>query len=182
MTAALTSPGHRPVADIATVLARWFLGGVFIYLGLNKALHPVEFLKLVRQYDVIEHHFLLNLIASALPWFEVFCGLFLILGLAVRGAAVMLVSLLVAFTVLILRRALAMQETSGLPLCAIKFDCGCGAGEVLICRKLIENGLLAIFATGLAFWRSGRFSLRHSIFSAESPSNGRVSRDDSSNH
>jgi len=29
--------------DIFTVLARWLLGAAFLYLGLNKALHPVDF-------------------------------------------------------------------------------------------------------------------------------------------
>lgn len=27
--------------DIAAVLARWLMGGLFIYMGLNKALHRV---------------------------------------------------------------------------------------------------------------------------------------------
>ena len=46
-----TSPSSwsRTAADTFAVLARWLLGAVFLYLGLNKALHPVEFLKLVRQ-------------------------------------------------------------------------------------------------------------------------------------
>ena len=40
--------------DAAAVLARWWLGCVFIYMGLSKALpHPEYFLKLVRQYDMV---------------------------------------------------------------------------------------------------------------------------------
>ena len=38
--------------NLFTVLARWLLGAVFVYLGLTKALHPVEFLKLLREYDL----------------------------------------------------------------------------------------------------------------------------------
>ena len=30
------------------------MGALFIYMGLNKALHPVEFLKLVRQYELVQ--------------------------------------------------------------------------------------------------------------------------------
>ena len=61
--------------DAAAVLARWWLGGVFIYMGVNKALpHPEYFLKLVRQYDMVTSPLLLNSIAAALPWFEVFAG------------------------------------------------------------------------------------------------------------
>src|SRR3974390_1850224 len=61
--------------DTATVLARWWLGAVFIYMGLNKALpHPEAFVKLVRQYHMVTHPVLLNSIGAALPWFEVYCG------------------------------------------------------------------------------------------------------------
>ena len=147
-----------------SIAARWTLGALFLYMGLSKALHPVEFLKLVRQYDLVHHHFLLNLIASTLPWFETFCGLLLVLGVAVRGSAVMLVAMLVPFTVVVLLRALAIREAGGLPFCAIKFDCGCGAGEVYICRKLAENVLLTILCVALFFWRSHRLCLRHAVF------------------
>ena len=47
-----TSRG-RPVAEMAAVLARWLLGAAFLYTGLSKALHPVDFLKLLRQYDLV---------------------------------------------------------------------------------------------------------------------------------
>src|SRR5881392_4191009 len=69
--------------DLAAMLARWVLGGVFIYMGLSKALNPVEFLKLVRQYEMVSNPILLNSIAAALPWFEVFCGVLLLSGVAV---------------------------------------------------------------------------------------------------
>ena len=76
----LDAPTKRKLADLAGVLGRWLLGGLFIYMGLNKALHPVDFLKLVRQYELVAHPYLLNSIAAALPWFEVFCGLLLVAG------------------------------------------------------------------------------------------------------
>src|SRR6476620_3739017 len=89
--------------DAGTVLARWILGGMFVYMGLHKALDPVEFLKLVRQYEMVNSSFVLNSIAAALPWFEVFCGLLLLTGVAVRGAALMLVAMLIPFTLLVLK-------------------------------------------------------------------------------
>lgn len=142
--------------DLAAVLVRWLLGGLFLYLGLNKALQPVEFLKLVRQYELVESPLLLNAMAALLPWFEVFCGLLLLGGVAVRGAALMLVLMLVPFTVLILQRAWALQAALAIPFCAVKFDCGCGTGEVLICGKLIENGVLLLLSGGL-LWGRGRY-------------------------
>src|SRR5437868_12250402 len=71
--------------DGVAVLARWFLGGLFIYMGVVKALNPAEFLTLVRQYNMVSVPFLLNSIAAALPWFEIFCGALMLTGVAVRG-------------------------------------------------------------------------------------------------
>jgi uncharacterized membrane protein YphA (DoxX/SURF4 family) len=145
--------------DVVALAVRWFLGGMFIFMGLSKALAPVEFLKLVRQYGIFENHFLLNFVASTLPWFEVFCGVLLVLGIAVRGVALMLIAMLVPFTIVVWQRALGIQEAKGLPFCAIKFDCGCGAGEVFICRKLAENFVLTGLSVGLVFWRGHRWAL-----------------------
>jgi uncharacterized membrane protein YphA (DoxX/SURF4 family) len=129
---------------------RWVIGGMFIYMGLSKALHPVEFLKLVRQYEMVQQPWLLNSIAAILPWFEVFCGALLVTGVLRRGAALVTVLMLVPFTFLVARRAFAIHAGQGTPFCDIKFDCGCGAGEVVICHKLVENGLLTVGALWLA--------------------------------
>ena len=153
----------RSGLDLATVLARWLLGGLFLYMGLNKALHPVEFLKLVRQYEWVQSPLLLNSIAAALPWFEVFCGVLLIVGVAVRGAALMLLLMLVPFTLVVLQRALAMQAALAIAFCAVKFDCGCGTGEVLICRKLMENGMLICLSCCLLAGRGRYLCARYGL-------------------
>ena len=162
-----TSPSSwsRTAANTFAVLARWLLGAVFLYMGLNKALHPVEFLKMVRQYDIVQSSLLLNSIAGALPWFEIFCGLLLLAGVAVRGTAVMLIVMLVPFTVLVFRRALAIQSAQHIPFCAIKFDCGCGTGEVFIYRKLVENFLLIVFSIWLLAGYGRKLCIRHSLMS-----------------
>src|SRR5438445_11021800 len=166
------TPGSN-VLDTFAVLARWLLGVLFVYMGLNKALHPVEFLKLVRQYEMVSSPFLLNSIAAALPWFEVFCGLLLLAGVAVRGTAVVLVAMLVPFTLLILKRALAVAAAQGLAFCMVKFDCGCGSGEVLICHKLLENCLLTLLACWLIAGASRKLSMRFSL--VPSPASTQVS-------
>ncbi len=156
-----------PVPDIVAVLARWLLGAVFIYMGLNKALHPVEFLKLVRQYDLVTNPFLLNSIAAILPWFEVFCGLLLLAGVAVRGSALMLAAMLIPFTLIVLRRALVIAAAQAIPFCAVKFDCGCGSGEVLICHKLVENCLLIFISAWLMAGRGRQLCLRFNLLNYE---------------
>jgi uncharacterized membrane protein YphA (DoxX/SURF4 family) len=155
----------RAAADIFAVLARWVLSAVFLYFGLNKALHPVEFLKMAREYDLVQSSLLLNLVAVVLPWFEIFCGLLLLAGVAVRGTAVMLIVMLVPFTALVFRRALALQSARHIPFCAIKFDCGCGNGEVFICRKLLENLLFIVFSVWLLAGYGRKLCIRHTLAS-----------------
>ena len=45
--------------------------------------------------------------------------------------------------------ALALHAGGAVPFCAIRFDCGCGGGEVAICRKLVENTILFGMAVGV---------------------------------
>jgi uncharacterized membrane protein YphA (DoxX/SURF4 family) len=149
--------------DTVAVLARWLLGALFIYMGTSKALHPEQFLKLLRQYEIAQTPLILNSVAAALPWFEAFCGLLLLAGIAVRGSALVVLAMLVPFTLLVLKRALAIHTAQAIPLCAVRFDCGCGSGEVWICGKLAENCLLICLSFWLLAGRGRQFCARHSL-------------------
>jgi uncharacterized membrane protein YphA (DoxX/SURF4 family) len=159
---------NRIALNLSAMLVRWLLGAVFLYTGLSKALHPVDFLKLVRQYDLVQSFWLLNSIAAALPWFEIFCGLLLLAGVAVRGAALTLILMLMPLTVLVFHRALALQSALAIPFCMVKFDCGCGTGEVLICHKLLENFLLILLAGWLLAGHGRQCSLRFDLIKSHS--------------
>jgi uncharacterized membrane protein YphA (DoxX/SURF4 family) len=159
---------RRVTLNVSAVLARWLLGAVFLYWGLRKGLHPVDFLKLVRQYDIVQSSLILNSMAAALPWFEVFCGLLLLLGVAVRGTALTLMMMLVPFTLLVLHRALLLQSALAIPFCAVKFDCGCGTGAEFICRKLLENVLLLLLSVWLLSGHGRQLSLRFNLLKASS--------------
>jgi uncharacterized membrane protein YphA (DoxX/SURF4 family) len=161
---AVPSTEARSALEVMALLARWLLGGLFIYMGLQKVMDPVEFLKLVRAYELVGQPVVLNSIAAALPWFEVFCGLLLLTGVAVRGAALMLLAMLVPFTVIVAKRALDLAATQGLPLCEIKFDCGCGTGEVVACYKVLQNCALIFLSGWLLTGRGRQFALRFSLF------------------
>ncbi|HLH53718.1 MAG TPA: MauE/DoxX family redox-associated membrane protein [Verrucomicrobiae bacterium] len=145
------------------VASRWILGGLFIYTGWTKAMHPEIFLKVIRQYDITTNPLILNSIAAALPWFEIYCGLLLLAGVAVRGAGLLVLLMLVPFTAAIFKRALAVSNLQHIALCAVRFDCGCGTGEVWICRKLAENLILMALTllplAGLGRLLSARFTL-----------------------
>jgi len=147
--------------ELVAVVARWILGSVFVYMGLIKAVHPVDFLKILREYNVVESYIVLNFIAAALPWFEVLCGLLLLGGIAVRGSALLLIGMLVPFTIAVLSHALAVQATKMIPFCAIRFDCGCGAGEVIVCHKLVENASLILLSLLLLIGRGNRWCFQY---------------------
>jgi uncharacterized membrane protein YphA (DoxX/SURF4 family) len=136
--------------ETGLVAARLLVGGTFVWLGATKALDPVGFLKLIRQFDVLHATWALNGTAALLPWFEIFCGLLLVLGVRPRAAALLQAVLLLGFTGLVLHRALALHRAGSIPFCAIRFDCGCGNGEVLVCMKLLQNTGLLLLAGWIA--------------------------------
>ena len=156
---ALQSPRFRPAAVL--LAARLVLGGMFVWMGLSKVYDPVGFMKLIREYQMVPDRFwwMLNLMATTLPWVEVLCGLLLIAGVALRGTALLLLTMLVGFTVVVTLRAIGIHDAGGIAFCDIKFDCGCGGGEVFICQKLPENIGLAVLSLVAIFSRSRRFCL-----------------------
>ncbi|MGQ0553459.1 MAG: MauE/DoxX family redox-associated membrane protein [Planctomycetota bacterium] len=151
------------------LLARLVLGGSFVWLGALKAADPAAFLVAVRQFGVVSdtHALSLNLLAATLPWVEIWCGLLLLLGIGVRGAALTLLLMLVVFTLAIFQRATQIQAAEGLRFCEVAFDCGCGTGIVPVCSKLAQNvGLLLMAALGCGS-RSERYCLRARLIGSQ---------------
>jgi len=96
------------------VLCRMILGGIFIYASLDKIVHPLEFTRIIDRYKLVPDIFI-NGLAFFLPWIELLAGLFLVLGIFVRGAAVILTGLLIIFLL-----ALGINTLRG-----IGGGCGC---------------------------------------------------------
>ncbi len=134
---------------VAMILARLIVGGVFVWLSIGKIQQPATFLKLIREYQLLPEQpaYAMNLTAIILPWVELLCGLLMVFGYWLRGASLMIFGLLVFFTGAVAYRAIGIYNDGGIAFCDIKFDCGCGGGEIPICDKLRENTAL----TGLAF-------------------------------
>ncbi|MFH0931123.1 MAG: MauE/DoxX family redox-associated membrane protein [Candidatus Zixiibacteriota bacterium] len=96
------------------LLFRLIVGITFVYASLDKIAHPDEFARAVYNYRILPG-FLINIFAITLPWIELFCGLFLILGLFIESA-----SLLILFLSLVFALALSLNFLRG-----IDIACGC---------------------------------------------------------
>lgn len=146
---------------VPLLAARLILGGMFLWMGFHKISDPVGFLKQVRMYQMVPEGtpFLLNSIAIVLPWMEVTTGAALILGMALRGAGLIQLGMLVVFTGAVFLRAMKIWNTEGTPFFEIAFDCGCGSGVVIIWTKLLTNVGLCLLTIIPILSRSRRFCL-----------------------
>lgn len=161
MTADTAKRPPWTAGQITLVTGRLLLGTAFLYLGVMKAMDPVDFLKQVRAYELISAPLLLNGVAITLPWLEMLCGLLLIAGVALRGTALVTLTMLIAFTAAVANRGLSLAEEQDARLCVIKFDCGCGTGEVFVCNKLAENSFLIGLAVLPLIWPRQRLRPRY---------------------
>jgi uncharacterized membrane protein YphA (DoxX/SURF4 family) len=99
---------------ILKLLARFILGGVFIYAGFDKILHPSAFAQVVYNYKILPDS-LINLTAIVLPCLELVLGIFLIIHFWMPGTVVMSNLLLITFI-----GALTFNVARGLDI-----SCGC---------------------------------------------------------
>jgi putative oxidoreductase len=112
------------------LIFRVIVGFVFIYASMGKIIYPAQFAEAVAGYQIVPHHFL-NLGSLILPWVEFFCGLFLIIGLRTRAAALVTSLMLIMFIVMIIINIYWEAPIT----------CGCfdSVGEDLGLRKVTEN-------------------------------------------
>ena len=90
------------------------LGLVFIYAGFLKVRDPIAFAGSVAAYKLLPY-FLNYLVAATIPWVELICGTFLIIGYKVRASAGIVAAMNILFITL-----LASTLMRGLDI-----DCGC---------------------------------------------------------
>lgn len=101
-------------AGFLPLIARLFLGGIFIYASADKILHPDNFARAVYNYQILPNG-LINLTALVLPWVELLLGVCLLTGVWLPGAVLWSNGLLWAFFL-----ALLFNHYRGLDV-----HCGC---------------------------------------------------------
>lgn len=94
--------------------ARLVLGGIFIWAGADKILHPAAFAQAINNYQILPGK-TINLTALILPWVELLLGTFLVLGIWLPGAVALANVLLLVFL-----GALVFNVARGLDV-----HCGC---------------------------------------------------------
>jgi uncharacterized membrane protein YphA (DoxX/SURF4 family) len=96
------------------LLLRLYLAGVFIYASLHKINFPAEFADNIAGYLIVPY-WLINPLAVFMPWLELVSGLFLLAGVRVRAASLLIGGMLVMFTVAVI--VALVQDTP--------IGCGC---------------------------------------------------------
>jgi len=132
---------HKLFADNRFELTvRFILGGIFIYASVDKIIAPAHFAKIIYGYYLFPEYFI-NLMAIFLPYLELFSGLFLIMGIYPRSAAIILGWLLFFFSIAITTNLIR----------GIEFDCGCFSvdepGYLLSAKQLLLRDILLLAFT-----------------------------------
>lgn len=119
---------------------RLLVGGVFIWAGLLKIFDPLGFAQNIANYRVFPQGISFFL-ALFLPWIEVICGAFLIVGIFRGTSSLLLSGLLSVFLVLIILTILR----------GIDVDCGCfgSIGRKLDYKLILMDSVLLFFSLNI---------------------------------
>ena len=120
------------------MIARWVLGGMFLFACYHKIVEPAHFAKIIYGYYLFPD-FSINLIAIILPFLELFAGIALILGIYPRSAVLIINAILFAFIVAISINLIRGHE----------FDCGCfsfgAAADTFSVVQLLIRDIVCFF-------------------------------------
>ncbi len=105
---------YPPPPDRLVWLLRLIVGGAFITAGALKIAGPEKFVLAVSNYRLVPHE-LLHAVAILLPWIELTAGAFVLAGVWLRPAALLLAGLTAVFFA-----AIVSALARGLNL-----ECGC---------------------------------------------------------
>jgi len=145
--------GQKKIKNAAVFLIRLFVGGLFVYAGLLKALDPHQLLADIQGYRLLPY-IPAVMLAFYLPYLEIVCGAALFIRKNEQGALVLLLGCTGLFLV-----ALVSAWARGLDISCGCFGGGNHAPQFLrwVLRDLLVAGLVAVLLN-----QSGASSRRRS--------------------
>ncbi len=150
-----------------SLVLRVYVGGFFVSASLSKIPLPAVFADATAAYQVVPY-FLVNLGATLLPWGEFVTGLFMIIGLRTRAAAVLIGLQLILFAAMVSAAMYWGTATT----------CGCydTVGEPIGWKKLVEHLVFFLFTMQIFFcdrlFTFGRGGFRSSLKGAAASTTG----------
>lgn len=102
------------------LFSRLVLGIVFMYASVHKMIYPGRFAQIIYGYGLFPSE-LINITAILLPPLEFFAGLFLVVGIYKRSAALIINIMLAVFIAAISINLIRGHE----------FDCGCFSSDMI---------------------------------------------------
>ena len=124
-----------------SLVARVFLGSVFLYASWDKILHPYIFSANIAAYEILPN-LTLRIASITIAWLEIMCGTFLVLGVWTRASAVLVGVLLFTFST-----AMVSAMARGLDISCGCFEAG-ASGDNVGWPRVMED----ILMLGGALW------------------------------
>jgi uncharacterized membrane protein YphA (DoxX/SURF4 family) len=140
-----------------TLPCRLLLGGLFVLAGVLKLGEPQAFADAIKGFKIFtdEREFMIPLMSFVLPWTEIVAGSLLILGLWARGAAAVIVAMLLAFVGGVVSVILRELDTKCSCFGDLEWPCEGGVGWC----QVIRNGVMIAMATPVFVWGPGPLAI-----------------------
>jgi uncharacterized membrane protein YphA (DoxX/SURF4 family) len=144
-------------SEYLSLILRIYVGWIFIYASLSKIPDPALFAENVANYRIIPY-IGLNLVAIVLPWMELICGFYLIIGLRTKATSAVVGGLLFLFTAFVLINIFR----------GVNMNCGCfdtvgdpiGWKKVIINMSWLAMTIQIYFFDKISFFRRSGFMIK----------------------